>query len=83
MVDLLPMGTPPLVPARRLLAKPLAVSQTVGVASGCEEAPNGGRRFFSLVRELDGAYVVRLGTFRALCCVELHALTFIERPEPG
>ena len=41
------------------------------------------RRFVSLLRELDGAYVVRLGPFRALCGVELHALTFIERPETG
>src|SRR5829696_5049442 len=37
----------------------------------------------SLLCELDGAYVVRLGPFRALCGVELHALTFIERPETG
>ena len=41
------------------------------------------RRFVSLLRELDGAYVVRLGPFRALCRVELHALTFSERPETG
>ena len=47
-------------------------------ASGREEAPNVGRRFVSLLGELDGAYVVRLGAFRALCGVELHALTFIE-----
>src|SRR5215212_7553828 len=69
---------------RATARSPGTVRRTNGLsASGSEEAPNGGRRFVSLLPELDGAYVVRLRPLRALCGVELHALTFIERPETG